>query len=68
MAPKANKQLTEKELGLISDILTYEQWATKKSGMYSAILTEPALKDLCKSLETNHSKNFTDLYNYLNAQ
>ncbi|MFA5449401.1 MAG: hypothetical protein WC292_03075 [Clostridia bacterium] len=64
----ASKKLTEKELGLISDLLTYEQWAMKKSGMYAGVLTEPALKDLCKSLETNHSKNFQNLYNYLNAQ
>ena len=66
MAAKA--KMTQKDLSLISDLLSYEQWAMKKSAMYGGMLTEPALKDLCKTLETNHSKNFNDLFNYLNAQ
>lgn len=67
MAP-AKSKLTQKELSLISDILTYEQWAMKKSQMYSGMFAETVLKDLSRNLETTHSKNYTDLFNYLNAQ
>lgn len=64
--PKA--KLTQKELGLLSDLLTYEQWAKQKSKMYAGMLTEPALKELCKTLETNHNKCFNDLFNHLNSK
>jgi|AGTN01.3.fsa_nt_gi hypothetical protein len=67
MATAKQAKLSQKDLGLISDLLTYEQWAINKSRMYAGILTEPALKTLCKTLEANHSKNFTSLYDYLNA-
>jgi hypothetical protein len=59
--------LTQKDLGLLSDLLTYEQWAVKKCRMYGQTLTDPALQGLCRSLEERHSKNFNELYNYLNV-
>ena len=62
-----NLQLTQKDLGVLSDLLTYEQWAGKKCCMYAQTLTDPALQGLCKSMEENHKRNYNDLYNFLNA-
>lgn len=57
--------LTQKDLSLLNDLLTYEQWAAKKSQMYSESLTDPALKQMCKTLEENHNKNFQALFSLL---
>lgn len=59
--------LTQKDLGLLTDLLTYEQWAAKKCQMYGQSLTDPAIQGMCKTLEENHTKNFNELYNFLNA-
>lgn len=59
--------LSQKDLGLLSDLMTYEQWAAKKSQKYGASLTDPDLQNICKTLEENHTKNFNELYNFLNA-
>lgn len=57
--------LTQKELGILNDLLSYEQMAAKKSKMYGETLTDPALKKLCKTLEDNHNKNFQALLKLL---
>jgi 5-bromo-4-chloroindolyl phosphate hydrolysis protein len=62
-----NISLSQKDLGLLSDLLTYEDWAAKKSRMYAKTLTDPDLQNICKTLEENHTKNFNELYNFLNA-
>jgi len=59
--------LTQKDLSLLTDLMTYEQWASKKSHMYGQSLSDPDLQGLCKTLEDNHTKNFNELYNFLNA-
>ena len=61
-------QLTTKDLSLLSDLLTYEQWAAKKSQMYGAQLQDPAMKSMCKKLEQNHNNNFNALFDFLNSQ
>lgn len=62
-----NISLSQKDLGLLSDLLAYEQWAVKKSQMYGKTLSDPELQGMCKTLEENHQKNFNELYNFLNA-
>lgn len=63
----SKKTLTTKDLALLSDLLTYEQWAAKKSQMYSEALTDPAIQGLCKTLEETHTQNFNELFNYLKS-
>lgn len=65
MAKKAT--MTEKDLSLLNDLLTYEQWACKKSQMYGKALTDPVLQGICRTLEENHTNNFNELYNFLKA-
>lgn len=60
--------LSEKDLSVLSDLLTYEQWAAKKSQMYGSSLQDPESKGLCKMCEQNHTKNFDKLYNFLKSQ
>lgn len=62
-----NISLSQKDLGLLADLLTYEQWAAKKSKMYGESLKDPDIQNICKTLEQNHTKNFNELYNFLNA-
>lgn len=62
-----NITLSQKDLGAISDLLTYEQLAATKCKMYGKSLTDPELQSICKTLEENHTKNFNELYNFLNA-
>lgn len=57
--------LTTKDLSLLNDLLAYEQWAAKKSNMYGQSLTDQSLKDMCKTLEDNHNKNFEALFKLL---
>lgn len=57
--------LSQKDLSLLSDLMSYEQLAATKSQMYSQSLTDPTLKEICKTLEQNHNKNFQDLFNLL---
>lgn len=57
--------LSTKDLSLLSDLLTYEQLAATKSQLYSQSIKDPALKDLCKTLEQNHNNNFQALLNLL---
>jgi hypothetical protein len=59
--------LSQKDLSVISDLLSYEQLAMAKSKMYRKSLTDPELQNICKTLEENHQKNFNELYNFLNA-
>ena len=63
----AKTTLTQKDLSLLSDLMTYEQWAAKKSQAYSKSLTDPVLQGMCRTLEENHNKNFSELYNFLKA-
>jgi len=63
----AKAMLTQKDLSLITDLLSYEQWAAKKSQMYGQTLTDPQLQGLCKTLSDNHTRNFNELINFLNA-
>lgn len=65
MAEKTS--LTQKDLSLLSDLMTYEQWAAKKSQAYGKSLTDPVLQGICKTLEENHNKNFNELFNFLKS-
>lgn len=62
-----NLTLSQKDLGLLADLLNYEQLAAKKSKIYRESLTDPEMQDICKTLEENHTKNFNELYNFLNS-
>lgn len=57
--------LSSKDLGLIGDLMNYEQLAAKKAKEYSESLTDCELVKLCKTLEQNHNKNFDELYKLL---
>lgn len=58
-------KLSTKDLTLLSDLLTYEQLAAKKSQMYAQSIKDPALKELFETLEQNHNNNFQALFNLL---
>ena len=64
---QTNITLTDKDLSLISDLLTYEQWAIKKSALCADMVKDADIQNICKTLEENHTKNFNELYNFLNA-
>ena len=57
--------LSSKDLSLLNDLLSYEKLAAKKAQMYSQSLTDPTLKQMCKTLEDNHNKNFQALFSLL---
>lgn len=58
--------LSTKDLSMLSDLLTYEQLAAKKSEMYANMLHDPELKGLCRKLQEKHTANFDNLFDFLN--
>ncbi len=64
---QTNITLTQKDLSLLSDLMTYEQWAAKKSKLCASMVKDADIQNICKTLEENHTKNFNELYNFLNA-
>ena len=62
-----NVSLSQKDLGVLSDLLTYEQLAAKKCKLYGESLKDPELAGMCRTLEENHTKNFNELYSFLNT-
>ena len=57
--------LTTKEVTLLSDLLVYEESATKKARLYSRILTNAKLADdFCKIADA-HQKRFNALLELL---
>ena len=65
---KVSENFTAKDLTVLSDILTYEQAAAKKSKMYSQNLTDPDLQELAKGLCERHQKRYRTLLEFLNKQ
>lgn len=63
-----SQNFTAKDLTLISDILTYEQAAAKKSKMYGKTLTDPELQALAMDLYEKHQKRYKTLLDFLNKQ
>lgn len=57
--------LTTKEAALMSDLLAYEEAATKKARLYSRTLTNPKLAEKFGKLADNHEKRFNALYSML---
>lgn len=62
----AKVKLSSKDLSILSDLLTYEQLAAKKSQMYANSLQDPEIKGFCKRLQERHTANFDTLFNFLN--
>lgn len=60
-----NNNLTQKEVTLISDLLTYEESACKKARIYSKTLTDQALAESFTKIADNHEKRFNALLNLL---
>jgi len=58
-------QLTQKDLSLLNDLMSYEKMAAKKCQVYGEGLTDQNLKNLIKTMEDNHNKNFQALFNLL---
>ena len=63
-----SENFTAKDLTVLSDILTYEQAAAKKSKMYSQSLTDPELQALATGLYERHQKRYKTLLDFLNKQ
>lgn len=57
--------LTEKEVVLLSDLLTCEENACKKARLYSRILTNKKLAEQFNRLADSHERRFTRLYELL---
>ena len=57
--------LTQKEVGYVSELLTYEGQAVKKAMLFSRTLTDPALADCMKKVAENHKKRFNALLDLL---
>ncbi len=57
--------LTTKEITLLADLLSQEELACKKAGLYSRILTNPKLAEQFKKLAEEHRKRFLDLMEML---
>ncbi len=58
--------LTTKELSSLEEQLGLEQNLVQKYTAMAAALTDPALKNKCKSIARKHQKHFDKLYGYLN--
>lgn len=63
----AKISLSTKDLSILSDLLTYEQMAAKKSQMYANSLQDPEVKGFCKKLQEKHTANFDTLFSFLNS-
>ncbi|MFW6312131.1 MAG: hypothetical protein ACOC1K_07850 [Nanoarchaeota archaeon] len=61
-------KLSSKDLSIISDLLTYEQWAAKKSQLFSQSIQDPEIQGFCKKLQETHKKHFDAVFNFLNSQ
>ncbi len=59
--------LTTKELKLIGDLLTLEEMAIKKVGLYSRTLTDPTLIQNFTHLKENHQKRYENLLSLLHV-
>ena len=58
-----NKNMpTEKEVGLIGDLLTMEENLYKKAKLYSKITMNTKLSEDLKNLAENHKQRFLELY------
>ena len=58
-------KLTKKEAGLIADLLTYEEQATKKARLYSRTAIDKGLAETFTAIADNHQKRFNELLNLL---
>lgn len=68
MATISNKpQIETKNLEYVEDTLSYEALACKKCMQYESMLTDPAQKDLARSLAQRHRQHFDALYSYLQS-
>ena len=61
----ASNMLTTKEATLISDLLTFEECATKKAKIFSKTLTDKKLAENFSVLAENHQKRFNALMELL---
>ena len=57
--------LTEKEVAVISDLLTFEQAAFKKCKLYSRTITDPENSECLKRIAKNHKQRFDALFNLI---
>lgn len=60
-----NNTLTAKEVTMISDLLTYEEAACKKTRLYAKQLTDPAITAEINRIADNHEKRFHTLLGLL---
>jgi len=63
-----SQNFTSKDLTLLSEMLTFEQAAAKKSKMYSQTLTDSDLQSLAMGLYVRHQKRYKTLLDFLNKQ
>ncbi len=59
------QNLTQKEAGFLSDLLTCEGRACKKARLYSRTLTDKALAETMEKIADNHEKRFAALLELL---
>jgi len=57
--------LTTKEATLLSDLLIYEESASKKAKVFSKTLTDKELAEKFSALSEKHAKRFNDLLGLL---
>lgn len=56
---------TVKEATILSDLLTYEESACKKSRLYARILTNKKLADEISVIADDHERRFYSLFDLL---
>lgn len=57
--------ITTKELTLLTDLLNYEESASKKAKLYSKTLTDKKLSEKFSKISENHQKRFNSLLDLL---
>ena len=58
-------KLTEKEVNMISDLLTFESTVCKKARLYSKTITDGEIAAKMEQVANNHQKRFNSLLNII---
>ncbi len=58
-------KLTEKEVNMISDLLTFESTICKKARLYSRTITDSEISGKMAQIADNHEKRFNSLLNMI---
>lgn len=58
-------QITTKDLGVLNELILFEQWAATKFRHYYDMVDEEDLKELFRNVCLEHNERHDALFNYL---